>query len=262
MPETTLSWPALAASFLMLVPPLVIAARLGVPVIRDTLVSTLRMTAQLLLVGVYLGFVFRANHPGLTLAWVLVMLVVADGSILRGCGLSLRTMGLPIFGALVLGTVVPLLWMLGAVVRPSPLWEARVAIPLCGMIMGNCLKANIVGLRVFFDGVRKRERVFLLALAQGATRREALQPFMRDALQSAMAPTLATMATTGLVALPGMMTGVILGGISPAEAIKYQLMIMLAILCATALTVTSAILLALPRTFAPSGVWRGDQEAA
>jgi putative ABC transport system permease protein len=67
-------------------------------------------------------------------------------------------------------------------------------------------------------------------LTNSGSRKNALRPFIREAIVKSLNPLLATMSVIGLISLPGMMTGQILGGSSPAIAIKYQLMIMIAIL--------------------------------
>ena len=108
------------------------------------------------------------------------------------------------------------------------------------MTLGNCLRANIIGIGRFYKDIHREDKAYLLSLAQGANLGEAVFPYLRSALQAALAPTLATMATIGLVSLPGMMTGVILGGQSPLPAIKYQIAIMLSIFSGTASTTRSA----------------------
>ncbi|MCC5843218.1 MAG: ABC transporter permease [Verrucomicrobia bacterium] len=181
------------------------------------------------------------NHPGVNLLWLLVMVLVADASILNGCGFRMRSFGLPLFFAILAGTAVPALVFTGLVLRLGNPLEAQYIIPVGGMILGNCLRADIIGLKQFYSSLQKQEKVYLLALSQGATRTEALRPFFRDALQASLAPTVATMATIGLVSLPGMMTGVILAGADPASAIRYQIAIMIAIFSGTALTVFLAL---------------------
>ena len=139
--------------------------------------------------------------------------------------------------------------------RPN-LLEAQYVIPVGGMILGNCLRANIVGLRDFYQSIRRDEKAFQLVLAQGATLNEAIQPSLSASFQAAVSPTIATMMTIGLVSLPGMMTGVILGGNDPMLAIKYQIGIMIAIFTGTAITVPTAVLLTLRRSFSGYGVLR------
>jgi len=253
MHETVSFW-GLVLSFGLLAPPLAAMLWLRLPLVRETVLSTIRMVLQLLFVGLYLGVVFRYDNLYLTLGWLAAMLLVADASILRGGSLRFSRLCLPLLGSLVLGTLVSAGYILALVLFEVPFVHAQTSIPLCGMILGNCLKADVIGLRQFYGGIRTHEKRFHLALAQGATLNEAVRPYLADALHAALAPLVATMASTGLVALPGMMTGVILGGLSPVEAVKYQLVILLGILCGTAVTVVSAVLLSMRAAFTPYGL--------
>ena len=102
--------------------------------------------------------------------------------------------------------------------------------------------------------MRTSEKAFLQSLAQGALLYESTRPFVRNACRAALAPTVASMATIGLVSLPGMMTGVILGGASPATAIKYQIAIMISIFSGTAITLAVGLWLTAKTSFTPYGV--------
>jgi len=244
----------LAAAYLLLIFPLAIILYKRVPILKDAGIAILRMTVQLLFVGFYLQVVFRLNSPWLNLGWVLVMIGVADGSILRGCRLKIRRFAWPIFGALLAGTAIPVLVFVGSILQRPSWLDAQYVIPLSGMVLGNCLRADIIGLRNFYDAIVKEEKAYHQNLAQGARQHEALHPYFRDALQAALLPTIASMATIGLVALPGMMTGVILAGADPLTAIKYQIIIMIAILSGTAITVFLAIWLTARRSFNAYGI--------
>jgi putative ABC transport system permease protein len=239
----------LAISYLLLVFPLVILVWLRVPMLTTLAWALLRMTLQLLLVGFYLRFLFMLNHPAVNLAWLLIMVAVADASILSSSGLRLRAIGGGLFLAITVGTLVPALVFTGGILRLPHLFEAQYLIPIAGMVLGNCLRADIVGLRAFYGAMRKNRDECRQSLAQGATLQEMVRPWYRDALEAALAPTVATMATVGLVSLPGMMTGVILAGADPFTAIKYQLAIMIAIFSGTALTVFLAIRFTLRSSF-------------
>jgi putative ABC transport system permease protein len=109
------------------------------------------------------------------------------------------------------------------------------------MILGNCLKSNVIGLQEFYYTLREQRDRYYFYLCSGAVRSEAIRPFFRQALHKAANPTLASIATIGLVSLPGMMTGQILGGSSPLVAIQYQIIIVLAIFAGTILSVFLAI---------------------
>jgi len=245
---------SLAVGYGLLIFPLSILLWYRIPIVGDTLWAIVRMTVQLLFVGLYLQVVFSLNNFWLNSAWLLIMIGVADTSITRGCGLRLGRFAGPLFLALLLGTAVPLFFFVGPILARPHLLDAQYAIPIGGMILGNCLRADIIGVSNFYRSVRKSEKAFLQVLAQGARFSEATRPFLRDAVQAALAPTVATMATIGLVSLPGMMTGVILGGADPMTAIKYQIAIMIAIFSGTAITVALAIWLTMKSSFTAYGV--------
>jgi putative ABC transport system permease protein len=254
MNAVEIGWIDLLLGYGLLIIPLGIILWYRIPIFNQTVIAVLRMTVQLLFVGLYLQVVFKLNNPWLNAAWVLVMIVVADASIARGTELRLRKFARPLFVSLLLGTAVPLLFFVGLILRRPGWLDAQYVIPIAGMILGNCLRADIIGLRTFYDSLCKREKVYLQMLAQGAKLSEAIRPFLRDAAQASLVPTVATMATIGLVSLPGMMTGVILGGANPMTAIKYQIAIMIAIFSATALTVTLAIWLTVKSCFTAYGL--------
>lgn len=254
-----ISFGRLAAGYLLLLIPLAILLHQRVPIVRETGMAIVRMTVQLLLVGFYLQVVFQWNHPGVNLAWLVVMVLVADGSIVRGCGLRARTFAVPVFFAVLVGTLIPLLFFIGVILNHSNLLEAQFLIPIGGMVLGNCLRADIVGLRDFYDSVIRHEKAYHQSLAEGAQRSEALHPYLRDAIRSALLPTVATIATVGLVFLPGMMTGVILGGADPMTAIKVQIAIMIIIFSGTALTVYLALLWSIRGSFNGYGLLDRDR---
>ena len=248
----------LAMYYGLLIIPLGAMLWIQVPIVGKTLVAIVRMTVQLAFVGLYLQVVFKLNNPWVNLLWLMAMVTVADFSVIRGVGLRLRPFLVPLFVALVIGTAIPLLFFVGLLLRRPGLMDAQYVIPIGGMILGNCLRADIIGIKTFYESLQKGEKEFLLTLAQGARISEAIMPYMRDACEAALMPTVATMATIGLVALPGMMTGVILGGTNPVTAIKYQMAIMVAIFTGTAITVVLAILFTIRTSFTPYGVLDRD----
>ena len=248
----------LTAAYLLLAFPFAILLWYRIPMVGRTVTALVRMTIQLILVGLYLEVIFRLNVIWLNAAWLLVMLVVADVSVVRTCNFRLRRIALPLFTALIAGTTVPLLLFTGLILRRPNLLDAQYAIPIGGMILGNCLRADIVGIRTFYESIRTAEKAFLQSLAEGASLHEAIRPYIRKATEAALAPTVATMATIGLVSLPGMMTGVILGGASPATAIKYQIAIMISIFSGTAITVALGIRLTCRSSFTAYGLLDRD----
>lgn len=208
-------------------------------------VSIIRMIIQLSVVGIYLQYIFDLNNIWLNLVYIIVMMVVASYSILGSTPLKLKSVFVPIFISLFIPNLLMVLFFNGVVVRIDSIFDAKYIITIGGMLLGNGLSGNIVGLTTFYSGIRKNEEVYNYDLALGATRFEAILPYLRDAILVSIDPTIASMATIGLVSLPGMMTGQILGGTIPLEAIRYQIAIMLAIFVTKYFNIVMAILLSM-----------------
>jgi len=134
------------------------------------------------------------------------------------------------------------------------IFDARYMIAIGGMVLGNSLRSNVVGLGDFYQSLNKEEQFYFYRLSLGASRFEAMLPFAKRSFTSALNPTIATMATMGIVSLPGMMTGQILGGSVPLVAIKYQIAIMVAILASTVLSIALSILFTVNYSFNKAGV--------
>lgn len=242
--------------------PLALLWALGLKLNRDILVSVLRMSVQLGLVGIYLKTLFDLNHPALNGLWVLVMLVVADFSILQRAGLNKRHFFLTTFVAILLGTVSVTLYLMALVIQPPHFYDARYLVPLAGMVLGNCLQGNVIALERFYSSLRKNEAEYLTHLLLGATRWEAVRPYYLEAVKAALSPTIASMSTMGLVSLPGMMTGQILGGSEPWLAVKYQIAIMVCIFTSTTMACVLNLKLSLNRAFNEMDVLKDDVAAS
>jgi putative ABC transport system permease protein len=242
---------ALAAVFLILNAGLSLWLQLGLA--RQMLVAGLRMVVQLLAVGLVLKAVFAAGSALVTLALAGVMVVFAGREIwarqerpMRGSwGLGLGAGAMTLAGGLVI--VFALTQQIGA----DPWWSPRFALPLFGMILGNTMTGVSLGLDTLSTGLWRESAAVEARLLLGATRWEAVRPFARRAMRSGMTPIINAMAATGVISLPGMMTGQILSGVDPAEAVKYQLLIIFLIAGATGLGVVMAI---------AGGIWRLTDE--
>ena len=231
---------------------------LGLRLSRDIAVSILRMSIQLALVGIYLKMLFELNHPWLNGLWILMMLIVADLSILKRAGLKARYFALATFMAIASSILFTTAFLVILVIQPAHFYDARYIVPLAGMILGNCLQGNVIALERFYSALRKNENEYATYLMLGASRWEAVLPYFRDAIKAAINPTIAGMATMGLVSLPGMMTGQILGGSEPWLAVKYQIAIMICIFTSTTLAGVINLKLSLAIAFNAYDVLKDD----
>lgn len=258
MDTVDISQPKMALLYGIAILPWLLLWAGGLRLSRDLWLSIARMSVQLALVGLYLKYLFAINDPWLNVLWIAVMLIVADFTILRRAGLRVRYFFLSTLAAVAAGTLFSVAYLLLLVIRPEPLYDARYLVPLTGMILGNCLQGNVIGLERFYSSIRKNENEYLTYLLLGASRREAVRPYFRQALSASVSPTLASMATLGLVSLPGMMTGQILGGSEPWVAVKYQVAIMLCIFASMTLAGVLNLVLSLRFAFNELDVLREE----
>jgi putative ABC transport system permease protein len=219
----------LIIGFSILIIPLAIFLYYRVKLVKDMLISTLRMVVQLSLVAVYMEWIFKLNNAWVNSAWVIIMVLVsAYTSVSRG-KINRKVFIIPFAMAILISLLIIDSFFLGLIIRLDYIFDARYFIPISGMILGNSLNHNIVGLSNYFDNFDARKELYYFMLTNSGNPRMALRPFIQEALIKGLNPLLAAMSVMGLISLPGMMTGQILGGASPATAIKYQIMIMIAI---------------------------------
>ncbi len=258
METIDLSLLELSLMYTLLIIPLAMMVWLRLGVVRETLAAVARMTVQLWLVGLYLKVIFALNALWLNVVWILVMLVVANTSMLRQAGLVRRRFFVVTFAGTAVAIVGAAVFFVVGIIRPGPLYDARYLIPVAGMVLGNCLRGNVLSLERFYSGIRDNEREFITYHMLGATLLEAVRPYMRQALRAAVGPLVATMATMGIVSLPGMMTGQILGGSFPVTAIKYQIAIMICIFSAMVVASVLNLLLSMKIAFDEWGMLRQE----
>ena len=231
---------ALAALLMAVNGAISIGFRLGLE--KSLAIAALRMVVQLVLVGLVLKFVFVQSSPWWTALVALVMLAAAaHESVSRQerplAGWSGYALGAgPPFIAGLLATFLAVAAIIGA----DPWYAPRFLLPVLGMVLGNALSGVCLVLDAMSEGLTRERPAIEARLALGATRYEATGDVLRRALKTGMMPILTTMTASGLIALPGMMTGQILAGAEPLEAAKYQIMILFLIAGATGLAVAGA----------------------
>ncbi len=224
-----LSFLSLTSLILFLIPVFFINRRLTLTINKTMITSIIRMCVQLGFVGIYLKYLFKFNSPVLNTIYLLIMISIACQSIIRSSNLKVKLFFIPVFFSLLIPFNIILIFFNGVVVRIDNLFEAKYMIPIGGMLLGNCLRSIIICLNSFYSGIQKDEKVYLYSISLFNNHIQALKPYFTQSFLAAITPIIASMATIGLVSLPGMMTGQILGGSMPTVAIKYQIAIMLSI---------------------------------
>ena len=248
-----ISWWQLLLFSSLLILPIAINHKLKLGLGKEASISISRMVVQLFLVGLYLEYLFTLNSLWINLLWLFAMIVVGASSIVEKSKLPKQLLLVPVALSLAVTCVPIVLFICFFIIKPTPLFNAQYLIPIAGMLLGNSLSSNIVALQNLFGAFETQKSEYEAAIALGASPTYAAAPFVRNAIQKAMSPIMASMATTGLVTLPGMMTGQILGGASPMIAIKYQLMIMLAIFVMMSSSLALALHLSLKTSLTKEG---------
>lgn len=203
---------------------------------KDLFVSTLRMSIQLVLVGYALQFVFKFDQWFLIVIIFLFMVFFAAQTIYARVGIKLRGFFLLSFYSILASATTIMLVFTFFVITIDPWYEPRYFIPLVGMVIGNSMNGTALALERFFDDLRQNMKKVETMLALGATSKAASLPSLQKAYKASILPTISSMSGMGIVFLPGMMTGQIIGGSDPLLAIKYQIAIMLAILGAVTMS--------------------------
>jgi len=207
---------------------------------REMVLSSLRATLQLIVVGFLLEAILKIEQPVYLFLILLFMSIVA-GTISGNRGKEIPNSRLIAIMGIGIGSLATfaVLYFAG-VIQP----EARYAIPLGGMIIGNSMKASSLAMNRLIGELGHQRRRIETLLALGADARQATAGAVQQAVKAAMIPTIDTMKTVGIVHLPGIMTGFIIAGGSPLTAVKYQLGVMYMLAGATGVTCLIVTLMA------------------
>jgi putative ABC transport system permease protein len=236
------------ATALVLVSGLVsLSLRLGLE--RKLLVASLRTLVQLLMVGYILEWVFRIEHVALIFAALGIMIAVAGRAAIQR---SSRTFTGAYWNAVVTLTLTGLMTtftVTGVIIEVEPWYLPQYVIPLGGMVLGNSLTAISLSLDHLLESLDDRREQVEMELAHGATRWEAARDHVSAAVRRGMIPIINSMMVVGIVSLPGMMTGQILAGADPLDAVKYQVLVMFMLAASTALSSMIMSLLVYRRIF-------------
>ena len=224
------TWAAVAFSFVLVLIAAGIAWRERLGISRDIVVAAVRAFVQLVAVGAILAWLFANAGVAGAVLWVCVMVLIA------GVEAARRGKGLPrawvvATAGITAGTVTTLgVLVVGGVIDTEP----RVLIPIGGMVVSGAMQACALVLRDVRRSAEVDRAAVEAALCLGLSARTAFEPHARRAVRGALVPSVDTTRVVGLISLPGAMTGLILAGVEPLAAIRYQIVVMYMLLAAWA----------------------------
>ncbi|HHO6483206.1 TPA: iron export ABC transporter permease subunit FetB [Staphylococcus aureus] len=227
---------ALGLTALLLVIPIIISYKEGLHIIKDLIVATLRAVVQLIILGFLLHYIFKINDKWLLVLCVFVIIVNASWNTISRSSPVMHHVFLISFVAIFVGTALPLA---GTIATGAIQFTANEVIPIGGMLANNGLIAINLAYqnldRAFVqDGTNIESKLSL-----AATPKLASKGAIRESIRLAIVPTIDSVKTYGLVSIPGMMTGLIIGGVPALQAIKFQLLV---VFIHTTATIMSALI--------------------
>ncbi len=231
-----MSYLQLSIALIFVILPLVLSKTLHLGLERDTIIAVVRSIIQLLAVGYILKFVFDSEHLLYIVLMVTIMIASATQNA-RKKGASIKGITWKITVTLVVIEVLTQSILLGFSITPP---SAQYIIPISGMVIGNSMVLAILFLNRFTSEVETHQDETELILSLGGTPKQAIHTQLITSIKASMIPTIESQKTIGLVQLPGMMSGQIIAGADPMQAVQFQLLILFLLL--TTASVTSAML--------------------
>ena len=203
-------------------------------------VSVARMVGQLLVLCLLVWALIRVDSPWLLIVWLVVMAVYAGCIVLKRCKLNIAKL-LPAVGVgLFVGTAFTGLWIL-ALALSVRVFDARWFVPVMALLMGHAMVMTIRGLNTYVTALKTDEQQYEFLRGNGQPHFKALQPFLRRSLLAVVSPTVANLSVLCLTAMPLLLGGLFLGGMSPVNA--FVLMLHMTVGCIAASVLSLAITL-------------------
>ena len=227
---------ALLLTLIFVLIPLILSKTLRLGLEKDTLIATIRSIIQLFAVGYVLLFIFDAAN----IIYIILMVALMIGAATQNArkkGASIKGITWKLVLTFIVIEILTQGILLGLGITPP---TAQYIIPLSGMVIGNSMVLGILFLNRFTAEVEARREEMELILSLGGTPKQAIQRSLLASIKASTIPTIESQKTIGLVQLPGMMSGQIIAGADPLQAVMFQLLILFLLL--TTAIVTSIML--------------------
>ena len=222
-----------ASSLVLVVVALVLSMAEGLGLERSILWAALRAFAQMMVIGAGLSLVFEPEAPMVwSWLWVAAMVLVGAATVSSRVG-GLRGTFTTALLALGCAQAVSLAVVYGLGVMPL---EPRTLVPVAGMLLGNCIGATVLAARRTLAEVQAHRDDIEVRIALGWAARDAVRPHLAEAMRTSVTPQVEQTKIIGLIALPGTMTGLLLAGVDPLDAVLTQIVVVFLILGSVAVT--------------------------
>ncbi|MBD2384054.1 ABC transporter permease [Cylindrospermum sp. FACHB-282] len=202
----------------------------------NLVLATGRTILQLLVLGYVFDFIFAIDNIWAVLAILTVMLTITAIVARNRISQKIPYLSPLVWGAIFVSTALTLLYVNFLIIQPERWFEPQYLIPLAGIIFGNAMNAAAIAGERLVNTIKQQPTEIETHLSLGATPKQAISQYRKDAIRAALIPTLNQMMLIGMVALPGITTGQLLAGIKPLDAVSYEILIMFMVVVANLLT--------------------------
>jgi putative ABC transport system permease protein len=204
---------------------------------KNLAIGAVRTFIQLIAAGYILKWVFGLDRWYVVLAMIAVMTVIAGYHGARRVSGPIGKNVLYATGAIMVSSSAVIFFTFAVVVRVDPWYKPHYLIPVSGMVINGAMNGVSVGMSALKAGIESSRERIEAALSLGATGRLAISPLMKNSIRTALIPTVNGLMTAGIVQLPGMMSGQIIAGVDPTQAVLYQIVIYYILAAANCLAV-------------------------
>ena len=200
------------------------------------LIATVRTIVQLIFVGYILAIVFTTKQPWLVITILAVMLTIASVVARNRISQKIPLLLPLVWSSILTSTTLSISYTNLLVVKPELWYEPQYLIPLVGIVLGNGMNAAAIAGERLVSTINSNPVEIETYLSLGATPEQAVVKYRKEAIRTALIPTLNSMMVIGIVTLPGIVTGQLLSGVNPLDAIAYQMLIMFILTLANLVT--------------------------
>jgi putative ABC transport system permease protein len=215
----------LTALILILIP-IAISFQVRLGIEKEILIGTVRTFIQLMAIGYILKYIFDLKTWYFILLMILIMAVVAGYNAVKRQKRKIPGLFFIVTTSIFLGSGIAMVTLIGLILQVEPWYKPQYLIPVSGMMLASAMNGAALAIDRLMGEMKNRRWEIEAALALGASPLKSINPMLREAARAAMMPTINAMMIVGIVQLPGMMSGQIIGGVEPVQSVKYQIVIM------------------------------------
>jgi putative ABC transport system permease protein len=235
----------LSLTLIFVIIPIILSKTFALGLEKDTIIAAIRSILQLLAVGFVLQFVFDSDQWIYMLLMIVLMIGAATQNA-RKKGVSIKGITWKLIGTFVFIELLTQTILLGLNITPS---TPQYIIPISGMVVGNSMVLAILFLNRFTAELKSHQDETVLVLSLGGTPKQAIHHQLVTSIRASTIPTIESQKTIGLVQLPGMMSGQIIAGADPVQAVLFQLLVLFLLLTTAVITSIMLGFLSYPTLF-------------